>query len=532
MVNMRLLPTLNPVTKKRLRRFVKRRRAWYAFLLLVSLYAISLCSELIANDKPLYLSFEGRSYFPVFRFYPQNTFLKNGRMTRMNYKAFSTSSVFTNTPNHRMIFPIIPFGPYENVDPASIPGCDDIELRLTHQPRVGSINIDPNGIITRSVASEYFFPDASSPLKGESLYAAWALPPALKNAIEKRFQNEPAPALSAIVTNLQNRPMRAELSLSTFKKRRRAPRSVRLTFRAADSQKTKLQQQRSFSPAGEPLASSELFWNKLSTKQQRDVRKLITNLSAGTLVLDNETYAVTAQKKSIQWPYKPVPGHWLGIDSSGRDVLVRILYGFRISLTFGLLLVFGAMLVGALVGSIQGYYAGIADITMQRLIEIWSTLPFLYVMILIGSVYGRSFLLLLFCYGLFNWIGISYYVRAEFLRLRKRAFVDAARCMGLPAHKIMFRHILPNALTPIITFFPFSLVGAIGSLAALDYLGFGLPPPTPSWGELFQQAQSFRWAWWLIVYPALALFTVMLLGVFIGEGVRDAFDPKPGSRIR
>ncbi len=152
-------------------------------------------------------------------------------------------------------------------------------------------------------------------------------------------------------------------------------------------------------------------------------------------------------------------------------------------------------------------------------------------LILMGSIYGRSFMLLIFCYGLFNWIGISYYIRAEFFRLRGQPFVEAARCMGVPPLKIIFKHILPNGMIPVITFFPFSLVGAIGSLAALDYLGFGLPPPTPSWGELLFQAQQYRWAWWLILYPSLALFLVMLLGVFVGEGVRNAYDPKQYSRL-
>ncbi|MBW1955878.1 MAG: ABC transporter permease subunit [Deltaproteobacteria bacterium] len=221
----------------------------------------------------------------------------------------------------------------------------------------------------------------------------------------------------------------------------------------------------------------------------------------------------------------------MGIDAAGRDVLARILYGLRTSLTFGLLLVAGSMALGIFAGAVQGYYGGVLDITAQRIIEIWSALPFLYIMILMGSVYGRSFSLLLFCYGLFNWIGISYYVRGEFLRLRRQAFVEAARCMGISTPKILFRHILPNALVPVITFFPFSLVGAIGALAALDYLGFGLPPPTPSWGELLFQAQQYRWAWWLILYPSCALFTVMLLGVFIGEGVRNAYDPKRYARM-
>jgi len=154
----------------------------------------------------------------------------------------------------------------------------------------------------------------------------------------------------------------------------------------------------------------------------------------------------------------------------------------------------------------------------------------LYVLILLGSVYGQGFGLLLGVYALFNWVGISHYMRAEFLRLRKQPFVEAAQGLGLSGPKIVFRHILPNALVPLVTFFPFQLVGAIGSMAALDYLGFGLPPPSPSWGELLAQAQEFPWAWWLALYPALALFAVMLAGVFVGEGLRAAYDPRPVSR--
>jgi microcin C transport system permease protein len=165
------------------------------------------------------------------------------------------------------------------------------------------------------------------------------------------------------------------------------------------------------------------------------------------------------------------------------------------------------------------------------LIEIWSALPFLYIMILIGSVLGRSFLLLLICFGLFNWIGISTYMRAEFLRLRGRPFIESARCQGLGPVRIIFRHILPNALTPLITLFPFSLVGAIAALSALDFLGFGLPPLAPRWGELLNQAQAHRGAWWLVVFPSSTLFVVMILAVLIGEGLRDAFDPKPKSRM-
>ena len=240
---------------------------------------------------------------------------------------------------------------------------------------------------------------------------------------------------------------------------------------------------------------------------------------------------VSFYKADVRWPFHPVPGHRLGIDSAGRDVAARIFYGFRTSMSFGLLLVVFSMAAGIVIGAVQGYFGGKIDITCQRLIEIWSTLPFLYIMILLGAVYGRSFILLLIVYGIFNWIGISYYERAEFLRLRKQQFVEAAKCLGVPTRLIIFRHIFPNALVPVITFFPFSLVGAIGSLAALDYLGFGIPPPAASWGELLNQAQEFRWAWWLILFPSLALFLVMLMGVFVGEGVRNAFDPRSYTKV-
>ena len=233
----------------------------------------------------------------------------------------------------------------------------------------------------------------------------------------------------------------------------------------------------------------------------------------------------------ISFPFRPCREHPFGIDAGGRDVYARVVHGMRIALLFGVILAASGMFIGLVVGAIEGYFGGRTDITMQRFTEIWSAVPFLYVMIFIGSTMGRSFTILLVCYAIFNWIGVSYYMRAEFLRLRSRTFVEAAKVQGFSARRIIFGHILPNALTPLITLFPFLLMGAIGSLAALDFLGFGLPPMTPSCGELMNQAQQFRYAWWLILFPALALFIVMLLTVLVGEGLRDAFDPRQKSRL-
>ncbi len=233
----------------------------------------------------------------------------------------------------------------------------------------------------------------------------------------------------------------------------------------------------------------------------------------------------------ISFPFRPCREHPFGIDAGGRDVYARVVHGMRIALLFGLALAFSGMFVGLVVGAVEGYFGGLADIAGQRFTEIWSAVPFLYVMIFLGSTLGRSFGVLLVCYAVFNWITVSYYMRAEFLRLRVRTFVDVARSQGLGAARIIFGHILPNALTPLITLFPFLLMGAIGSLAALDFLGFGLPPMTPSCGELMQEAQQFRCAWWLVLFPGAALFVVMLLAVLVGEGLRDAFDPRQKSRL-
>ncbi|MBQ6135749.1 MAG: ABC transporter permease subunit [Kiritimatiellae bacterium] len=233
----------------------------------------------------------------------------------------------------------------------------------------------------------------------------------------------------------------------------------------------------------------------------------------------------------ISFPFRPCREHPFGVDAGGRDVYARVVHGMRIALAFGFVLALSGMLVGLVAGAVEGYFGGVVDIVGQRLTEIWSAVPFLYVVIFVGSTLGNGFGVLLVCYAAFNWITVSYYMRAEFLRLRVRAFVDVARSQGLGASRIIFAHILPNALTPLVTLFPFLLMGAIGSLAALDFLGFGLPPMTPSCGELMQEAQQFRWAWWLVLFPGAALFAVMLLAVLVGEGLRDAFDPHQRSRL-
>lgn len=227
-------------------------------------------------------------------------------------------------------------------------------------------------------------------------------------------------------------------------------------------------------------------------------------------------------------PYSPSTDHWLGTDASGRDLLARLVYGFRTGMLFSLALTLISTVLGVLIGGIQGYLGGKVDLWMQRLIEIWSTLPFLYVIILAGAVLGQSFVVLLVVASFFQWIGLSYYMRSEFYRVKGLGFVRSAKALGLGRRHAFFREILPNSLTPVLTLFPFQIIGGISTLTALDFLGFGLQPPTPSWGELLAQGLQNLQAPWLTAFTVAALTGTLLLATFIGEGLREAFDPRGG----
>jgi microcin C transport system permease protein len=533
---MRLLPAIkDPITLKRVARFKQNTRALISVWVLVVLYIISLGSELVSNNRPLYLRHNDKSHFPAFRFYPEKIFLPGGKDTRPDYRALRQHPTFRDAPGNFMIFPLLPYSPLESLDPETLRDEERVIVRFTPVPRVGNVNILPDFTISRSREIGFFFGRDDADVNGRQLMDFWKPTPTFEKAIARRFSNEAAPSLATELTSIADADLKARISLSRYQRRSKPPTTVRLTFRQPEVAATE-SEQIEFSRSMKPFGKVAQLWNRLSDTDRSEMLEAVERRFSETvypqpIVINSTRYNVDISINDISWPYRPVGRHWFGIDSAGRDVFARILYGLRISMTFGFVLAIMSMAVGILVGAVQGYYGGGIDITGQRLIEIWSAIPFLYVMILLGSIYGRSFQLLLFCYAIFNWIGISYYMRAEFLRLRGQAFVDSAKCLGVRAPRIMIRHILPNAITPVITLFPFSLVGAIGALAALDYLGFGLPPPKPSWGELLHQAQQFRWAWWLILYPSLALFIVMLLGVFVGEGVRDAFDPRRYSRM-
>lgn len=529
---MSMVSWFDPITRKRMQRFREYRRAWYSLLIIVFLYLTSLVAEVFCNDRPLYVRYENKSYFPVLFFYPEDTFTGNGLLTRPDYKTINAAPAFAENDGNFMLFPPLPFGPQEIIRASSIPVDDDVEVLVQREPRVASVNIDAGFIIRRQQRAQWFFRNADTPVEGLDFLGTYAVPGAFMEAVALRFTNQPAPAYTYPFPS-GNNVEQVDLSLSPYQPRGREPETVRVLLR--EVLQDNLEQKWIFSPEDGQLSSRGGLWDAFSSGHRDEILAQAKARVLGpvaTLRLEHGAvnYRIKFIKEDVRFPFRPVGPHLFGLDDSGRDVLARIFYGLRTSLNFGLLLVATSMVIGTMIGAIQGYYGGKIDLTGQRLTEIWEALPFLYVLILLGSVYGSSFVLLLVVYGLFNWIGISYYMRAEFLRLRNQQFVEAAQCLGLPDRKILFRHILPNALVPLTTFFPFSLVGAIGTLAALDYLGFGLPPPTASWGQLLAQAQGQAY-WWLILYPSLALFLVILLCVFIGEGVRNAFDPRKFTRL-
>jgi len=227
-------------------------------------------------------------------------------------------------------------------------------------------------------------------------------------------------------------------------------------------------------------------------------------------------------------PAAPSRTHWLGTDPNGRDVVARLLFGFAVSVLFGIALTAVGTLIGIAAGALQGYFGGWVDLTGQRLIDLWNAIPILYILIILAAMFEPSLVLLLFLFALFGWTTLSDYVRAEFLRNRSLEFVKAARAMGLSHWRIIRRHILPNSMTPVITFMPFRMSEGILGLTALDFLGLGVPSNVPSLGELLRFSKENLDAWWIGVPTFLVLVVTLLLLTFIGDGLRDAFDTRKG----
>ncbi len=225
-------------------------------------------------------------------------------------------------------------------------------------------------------------------------------------------------------------------------------------------------------------------------------------------------------------PSAPSADNWLGTDDRGRDLLAQLIYGFRVSVLFGLALTAVGTVIGVLTGAIQGFFGGKVDLMFQRFTEIWGAMPVLYLLIIFSAVLAPSAALLLVLLALFGWMALSDYVRVEFLRNRQMDYVKSARALGVPSWKIMWRHILPNSMTPVVTFLPFQMSASILTLTSLDFLGLGVPPGTPSLGELLSQGKNSIDAWWISLATFAVLVGTLLLLTFMGDALRDALDPR------
>lgn len=361
---------LSPLNRRRWQNFKANRRAWWSLWLFGVIFVLSLFAEVLANEKPILVSYRGALYVPVYRFYPEVTF--GGDL--------KTEAVYRDPAVQCLIVT------------GGILDCWD----------------DPGGVTADAADGDY---------QGETVEKGWMLWP--------------------------------------------------------------------------PIPFSYQTVNNVGTA-----------------------------------PSRPDSAHWLGTDDTARDVLARIIYGVRISILFALIVSAASSLIGIAAGAVQGYFGGWVDLTFQRMLEIWGATPQLYVIIILFAILERSFTLLVIITIVFGWPALVGLVRAEFLRARNFEYVRAARALGVSDRVIMFRHILPNAMVATVTMLPFLVTGAIGGLAALDYLGYGLPSNLPSLGELSLQAKSNLQAPWL-GFSAFFTFAILLsLLVFIFEGVRDAFDPR------
>jgi microcin C transport system permease protein len=225
-------------------------------------------------------------------------------------------------------------------------------------------------------------------------------------------------------------------------------------------------------------------------------------------------------------PSPPDQSHWLGTDDRGRDVVARLVYGFRLSVIFGLTLAVFGSLIGIFLGALQGYVGGVFDLLSQRVIEVWSAQNELYLLIILSSIFEPSVTLIFALLSLFGWMGLAAYVRAEFLRARQAEYVQSAIALGGRRWRIILKHVLPNALTPVITFFPFRIADGVMGLTALDFLSLGVPPPTPSLGELLGQGKANLSSWWIIVSVFAVISALILMLNFIGEAVQKSMDPR------
>lgn len=469
--------TLDPLTKKRIMRFKQIKRAYVSFVVMVATLVIALFAELLINKRPLLMWVDGSLYFPIYgkMNYNKDFGFADNDNSEVNYREFK--KFLKETKRGGLILPIVPFDAFE-IDSAEAP----LSLTFSGTPCLG-IAVDKDSDKPSADRNEYRWFDTN---ESESIIH-------VGDVEQYMWIKYSATDAKGTNTKLSNSP---------------------------DSSKQYI----------------GFAWNK-NSKARSDVHGDYTWFKIGSnnnsFKQPNGKYTwvryASNNKGHIMHPLPPSfkTGHLLGTDRIGRDVLARLVYGYRIAILFSLLYVFITFFIGIVVGVLMGYYGGMFDTVFQRFIEIWEQIPFLYMVMILSAIFAPSFAIFLLIFVLFGWTGKTWVARAMTYRERERDYILAARSMGASTWRIVSVHVIPNIIVIILTSLPFAISGGISSLTSLDFLGYGLRPPTPSWGELLNVGiATFKNAPWILTSITVAMVCILVMITFIGEGLRDAFDPR------
>lgn len=453
----------------KLRKFKNDRRAFYSMVVLFAAFLITLPAELLCNVRPIVLVVDGETYFPVFFRYTEQDF-GGTRPVEPDYKSEEFMRWLRGEP-------LAEAAPETTATPKGTHSQPGLELSLDD---FNEKDFNPESL--RSLNA----------LRNEGNHLGLSL---------DDFEEDSGATL--------------KLGLDDFEEEAGAEAPTEESIdTAANPESPSLSQ---------PPAQPRRVW-ALWPPVRYDYKYIPTESKSGRVALA-APYETRAPDGSII-PSSWEDGHYLGTDDRGRDVLARLLYGFRISMIFGISLAITGTIIGCILGGIQGFFGGWIDLIGQRLTEIWGSIPRLYILIILSAFLVPSTILLFLILNLTAWMGIAAYIRAEFLKGRNLEYVKAARALGVDSTSIMRRHILPNSLTPVITFFPFEVTAGILALVSLDYLNLGVPSPAPSIGELLAQGKNNLQAVWILLPTFLLLTTTLSLLTFVGDGIRNAFDPR------
>lgn len=470
--------SIDPLTKKRIVRFKQIKRAYISFVIMVATLIIALLAEVLINKRPIIMWVDGALYFPVYgkMNYNKDFAFADNDHSEINYREFKKE--LKEKKRGWMLMPLVPFDAFE-IDNAQAP-----------------LSLTPSGTPCLGVAVDR---DEAEPSKDRLDY--------------KWFDTNESDSVKH--DSEEARYMWIKYSSTDIKDSK--------DIKLSDSpDKTKQYIGFAWNKEGRSRSNShgDYTWFKIGGNNN-------------SFKQPNGKYTwvryASNNKGHIMHPLPPSfsTGHWLGTDRIGRDVLARLVYGYRIAILFSLLYVFITFFMGIVVGVLMGYYGGTFDTTLQRFIEIWEQIPFLYMVMILSAIFAPSFSIFLAIFVLFGWTNKTWVARAMTYRERERDYIMAARSMGASTWRIVSVHVIPNIIVIILTSLPFAISGGISSLTSLDFLGYGLRPPTPSWGELLNVGiATFKNAPWILSSITTAMVCILVMITFIGEGLRDAFDPR------